>query len=201
MFQKVSISLLFVCLAVSSSSADDIVKLDLLEIGCPQELNVYDSYWTTDFDLGDTFIEITDVYMEWSGEITGGLAVDWLNPDPCPIVIGIGAYIGRPSVEWRHTGVWGGASTYPEPQPFSCTSDLLGLYPLPELFNGTGTISLQYELLIILEGHYVELGPVFLDKANLVIEGVIPEPSTILLFAFGAFGIIRNRNCSISRHI
>ena len=50
----------------------DIVELPLAAGG------TYDfdaSYWTSDFDFGITFTSISNVYVDWAGGITGGLAV------------------------------------------------------------------------------------------------------------------------------
>ena len=133
--------------------------------------------WTTDFDLGVTFTEISNVYIDWSGEITGGLAINYNDPDnPFPIDVGIGSYLERP-LNWRHVSLWGGESTYPNPEPFDYLSEYIyGGMPWSELYDGQGTITIEYKELIMLDGSYIEHGSITLDSATLVVEGiVVPE--------------------------
>jgi hypothetical protein len=86
-----------------------IVQLDLFDLGCPTEFNWDNSYWRTDFDLGVTFTEISNVYIDWSGEITAGLAVEPTRPgqQPFPLEVGIGASLGGFPYP-RFAQVWGG---------------------------------------------------------------------------------------------
>ena len=157
-----------------------------LPLDCAGTYNPDNQYWTTDFDLGVSFTEIHHVYIDWSGEITGGLAVDDLNPDPFPIDVGIGAYLESPP-NWRHTTRWGGAATHPDAEVFDVQSEFVyGTMPWSELFDGEGTISIEYNELVILNGTYVESGSVFLNSANLVVDGhIITEPATQLLLSSG----------------
>lgn len=90
--------------SVASSNAD-IVQLPL---DCAGIYDLNTPAWTLDFDLGVTFTDISHVYIDWSGDITGGLATDPYTPgDPFPIDVEIGAYLGN-SPNWRHTTVQGG---------------------------------------------------------------------------------------------
>src|SRR3989339_1322847 len=83
-----------------------IVELDLFSIGCPTEFDFDSSFWRTNFDLGVTFTEISHVYIDWSGEITAGLATSTSNPQPYPINVGARVSIGIP-FPWQYTEVWG----------------------------------------------------------------------------------------------
>lgn len=179
--------IVFIVAVTSASAGADIVELDLFTLGCPSTYDYDSPYWTSDFDLGVTFTEIFHVYIDWSGEITGGLAVDDSNPDePFPIDVGIGAYLESPP-NWRHTTRWGGAATHPDAEVFDVQSEFVyGTMPWSELFDGEGTITIEYKELVILNGTYVESGSVFLNSATLVVDGtIVPEPASILLLAMG----------------
>lgn len=170
----------------------DIVELDLFSIGCPTEFDFNSPYWTSDFELGVAFTEISSVYIDWSGEITAGLATYYGYPDePFPKEVGVYASLGfNPSL--RRTEVWGGEASYPAPELFDCLSKIgpSGTENWSDLLDGQGTITVGYTELIMLNGYYVESGLVTLSSATLVVDGVIvPEPVTILLLAMGAFGL------------
>jgi hypothetical protein len=173
----------------------DIVELDLFSLGCPTEFDFWDPpyWWTGDFDLGVTFTEISNVYIDWSGEITGGLAI-LLDPvtfkpigEPFPIEAGVYASLGfNPYL--RRTTVWGGRVTYPDPEPFDCRSefDLVGSSTWSDLLDGKGAITIGYTELTIFNGRNVEHGSITLDSATLVVDGVVvPEPASILLLVMG----------------
>ena len=74
--------------------------------------------------------------------------------------------------------------------------ELLGTTTWSDLLDGQGTIKIQYMEVIILNWHYIEHGFVSLDRAILRVEGVIPEPASILLLAIGIFGV-RTRKCRL----
>jgi hypothetical protein len=57
--------------------------------------------------------------------------------------------------------------------------------PLSDLLDGQGKISLSYQEAVGIDLTYVEHGSVVLDSAKLIVEGVIPEPATALLFTLG----------------
>ncbi len=65
----IAIIALIVLFSITSAVAD-IVELDLFDLGCPSAYDPDSLYWTTDFDLGVTFIEISNVYIDWAVEIT-----------------------------------------------------------------------------------------------------------------------------------
>lgn len=80
---------------------------------------------SADFDLGVTFSHISHVYIDWEGEITGGMIqwYDWqtLEPvgEPLPASVGINATLG-PYPHLRSITLYGGGLTYPDPEPFDC---------------------------------------------------------------------------------
>jgi len=187
--RKIILTILVAVVLGFGGMADaDIVELNLLDLGCPTEFNWDSPYWTTNFDLGVTFFEISHVYMDWSGEITAGLAILYDNPDePFPLDVGVYTSLGfNPYL--RRATIWGGETTYPETQVFDCLSEigLTGTSTWSDLLDGQGTITIGYTEFIMLFGRYVEHGFVNLTKATLVVDGVIvPEPATFLLMGLG----------------
>ncbi len=165
------------------------VQLDLLNLGCPTELNIDTPYWQTNFDLGVTFTEISHVYMDWSGQIMAGLYSDPAQqPQPFPLNAGIYAAMGRPFT-WRYTTtVSGGEATYPAAEPFGQISEFIhGNMPWSTLFDGQGDVTVQYDEPVAGSsgGQWLTHGSITLEKAILVVEGTVPEPASILLLAAG----------------
>ena len=154
-----------------------------------REYNYNDPYLQMDFDLGVTFTEISNVYIDWSGEITAGLAIFYSNPDePFPLDVGIYASLGfNPSL--RRTEIWKGAESYPDAELYDELSEIkstTGATNWSDLLDGQGTITVGYTEYIIIDGHYTESGLVTLDNATLTVNGIlVPEPATILLLGFG----------------
>jgi len=172
----------------SGVSQADIVTLPL---DCAGEYTS-GSIWTTDFDFGVEFTDISHAYIDWSGEITAGLVELNSNPDePFPMDVGIIAYL-EPPIR-ANTLLLGGEPTYPEPEPFDCWSEFELEYDVENwsgLLDGQGTISVYYTEYIIIEGGYIEHGLVQLDEASLVIDGTpVPEPGTVLFLLTGSFAI------------
>jgi hypothetical protein len=178
-------------LGLAGTSEAVIVELDLLSLGCPTEFNLGTS-WQTDFDLGVSFTEITNVYMDWSGGITAGLAIYHDHPDePFPLDVGLFAFLGsNPSP--RVADVWGGQVTHPEAEPFDSLSEfeLLGTTTWSDLLDGQGWIGIGYTEAIMLFGEYIQPGSIDLSGATLAVEGtVVPEPATLLFLGIGAISL------------
>jgi len=187
-----AISGLVVLLSITAVNAD-IAELDLFDLGCQSVYDFDSQYWTTDFDLGVTFIEISNVYIDWAGEITAGLAIEYISPDETfPLDVGISASLGS-NPYFRSARIWGGEETYPNAELFDCQSEieLVGSSSWSDLFDGQGTITISYKEVIMLNGMYVEYGSATLDRATLIVEGVIPEPTTLLLLALGWLALLR----------
>jgi hypothetical protein len=188
------VSLLAACCVANA----DIVELTL---DCTGVYDFNTAPWSTNFDLGVSFTEISHVYIDWAGDITGGLAVQ-AGSDPFPMVVGTSASLGK-NPGARITSVWGGEVTYPDPEAFDVQSEfeLLGGSTWSDLLDGQGTISIYYEEVIILDGWYVEHGSVDLTGATLVVDGtIVPEPSALLLLAAGAV-YVRAKHRRISRPV
>ena len=189
-----AISVLVVLFGITGADAA-IVELPLATEG---RYDVNSPYLQTDFDLGVAFTEISHVYIDWSGSITAGLAVDPMipGPQPFPCDVGIYASLGfNPSL--RRITVWGGEVTYPEPQIFDFRSE----FELPpsttwsDLLDGQGTITIGYTQLVGPYLTYVEFGFVDLSSATLVVDGTpVPEPATVCLLALGGLALLRKRN-------
>jgi len=183
---KIIMMLMAMILGLVGIARSEIVELPL---GCEGTYNQDMPYWTGDFDLEVAFTEISNVYIDWDGGITAGLAIRYADPDnPLPLGVGTYASLGfNPSL--RRTTVWGGGLTYPDPESFDgmFEIELTGSSTWSDILDGEGTITIGYEELIILEGRYVESGSVVLNRGTLVVDGVVvPEPATILFFSTGS---------------
>ncbi len=170
----------------------DTVELDLFGLGCPTEFNWYNPYWQTDFDLGTGFIEISHVYIDWSGQITAALAQELdsqsLEPIGEPFPIGVGCYA---SMGYPHrTEIWGGQATHPVPEPFDLLSEIPpGTSTWSDLLDGQGSITIGYTEVVGPYLRYVEHGLIDISSATLIVEGIVPEPASIFLLAVGVFGL------------
>ena len=186
-----------------------IANADIVEfpLDCAGQYNFDSPYWSSDFYLGYTFTEISQVYIDWDGEITGGMAVQ-LDPqtleplgEPFPMIVEISAYLGS-NPYLRSTNVWGGAVTYPDPEPFDCLSEfeLYGGSTWSDLLDGTGTIIINYGEAISINGYYTEHGSIALDSATLIVDGVIvPEPTVLLFISIGVIGLRCKRHQGLHR--
>jgi hypothetical protein len=188
-----AISVLVVLSSITSVYAA-IIELPLAAEG-RYDVNTPD--WEMDFDLGVTFTDISHVYIDWSGEIMAGLAVDPMRPgpQPFPLDVGISAYLG--ANPWpRLAAVYGGEATYPEPEGFDVQSEfgLPGETTWSDLLDGQGTIVIDHAILGGPYLVYVEFGFVVLNEATLVVEGTpVPEPATIIFLALGMLGLCTGR--------
>jgi hypothetical protein len=185
---------LFVVLGLwTGSLRAEIVSLNLFDLGCQEFYDFNSSSWTTNFDLGITFTEISNIYVDWSGEITGGLAVK-MGSEPFPIDVGINASLGFNP--YRHALVRGGETTYPDAETFDLLSEVESAVPSTwsDLLDGQGTITVEYTEIIITFGQYVVHGNVVLSSATIIVDGVpVPEPAAILFLTLGSLLLTRRR--------
>ncbi|MDH4240762.1 MAG: PEP-CTERM sorting domain-containing protein [Phycisphaerae bacterium] len=188
-----AISILVVLFGITAADAA-IIELPLAAEG---RYDINSVHWEMDFDLGITFTEISHVYMDWSGEITAGLAIDQTTPGPQPFPLDVGLHASLGSNPWpRLTDVYGGEATYPEPEGFDFQSKfgLPGSTTWSDLLDGQGTISIYYVQLILVTGRYVESGFVDLSSATLIVEGTpVPEPATVIFLTLGVLGLCVGR--------
>jgi hypothetical protein len=184
----ITIRLAVLILGFTGMAKADTVELPL---NCAGTYDINTPYWTSDFDLGVTFSEISHVYIDWSGEITAGLAIYYTDPcNPFPLEVGIRAGFTFP---FRYVAVWGGEQSYPAPEPFDFLSEIKPS-TWSDLLDGQGTIRIQFEELIMTNGRYIKDGSVMLDDAALIVEGtVIPEPATFLLLSLGGIMLRKRR--------
>ena len=140
---------------IASPVQGDLVELDLLTMGCPQEFPGTWTYWESNFDLGVTFSNISHVYIDWAGEITGGMfqKTDPFTFEPIgdpikvdeAIIISLGYNPNQ-----REFIQWGAELTYPDPEPFESLAEieLPAATTWSDLLDGQGTVKIGYYALI-----------------------------------------------------
>jgi hypothetical protein len=191
-------AIIAIILAIAGVAWGDTVELPL---NCTGTYDINTPYWTTDFDLGVTFSEISHVYIDWSGEITAGLAIYYTDPcNPFPLEVGIRSAFSFP---FRYVEVWGGEEIYPSSEPFDFLSEIKPS-TWSDLLDGQGSISIQYQEVVwpfeLYGGEYIKHGSVILDDATLIVEGtVIPEPATTFLLLLGTGLMVRMRHSRTSK--
>ncbi|MFA5251988.1 MAG: PEP-CTERM sorting domain-containing protein [Phycisphaerae bacterium] len=187
-------AIIAIMLAMTGVALGDTVELPL---NCVGTYDVNAPPWTMDFDLGVTFSEISNVYIDWSGEINAMLyqISGNLTPSNRSLIAGIGAIPGE---GWlRSAWVQGGASTYPAPEPFNVRSEFYLSGPSAtwnSLLDGKDTVTILCPG-VMGDPFPIYQGSAVLNNATLVIKGtVVPEPATLLLFALGGLFLKRGRN-------
>jgi hypothetical protein len=181
MFKKTILVVLI--LGFAGMAKAHIVELNLFDLGCPTEFNFDSSYWQTDFDLGVEFVEISTVYMDWSGEIRGQ-EIMYGGPIDSQFVATL--YELEPHNYFGRAYVQAGADTYPDPEPFELQSVFTN-DDWSALLDGKARIEIWFGdtiHLFSLVSLSVPRGE--LDSVILVVGGtVIPEPATLLLLTMG----------------
>ncbi len=163
------------------------------------------SNWTTDFDLGIIFSDISHIYLQWSGSITANEFEPIYSPIPLfePYYDG---YFKARLYEFNFTtllaerSVYGGADTAPNPEPFDLHSEF-SMSDYSAFLDGVGSIQIRlgqkYPLAWYADIPIVRLvssASGQLDPAKLIFDGtIIPEPATLLLLAFGTL-MLRKKN-------
>lgn len=151
--------------------------------------------WTSSFDFGVTFSEITQVSIQWSGSMRN-VIVSLPNPsreENWDTILRAALDLGTGSAS---TTTQAGASTYPIPESFDCESVFTDLTEskLVGLLDGTGEILIEYSPYAFIEGAggIASHGEIFLNDATLIIEGtVVPEPICISMLLVGVTAQLR----------
>lgn len=177
-----------------------IAKADTVELplNCAGAYDVNTPLWTTDFDLGVTFSEISNVYIRWSGTITGELRYDCGSTFPVDAEFWIGFYKSHLTGYFGSAYMIGGADTYPIPESFDSNtvfrfpSYLLGR---SELLDGQASIAVGFYMAGYYDFEETLIYPTGqLDSATLIFEGtVVPEPCSLVLLAGGMIYLLRKR--------
>lgn len=153
--------------------------------------------WTTDFDLGVSFTQISSIYIDWSGSITAELIA--LVDDPYVTLPWDAQFVANLYDLSSHdfcgaAYVVGGEATYPLPDPFDLQSAFSN-NAWSKLLGGQGTVEIGFWGTILPAIYYtVEPPSGQIQSATLVLEGTpVPEPITLLLLGAGAIALLRKR--------
>ena len=150
--------------------------------------------WTGQFDLGLEFSQIDNVYVEWSGEITAGLAESWSGGvEPRDGRFVVEPYEG--DIEFGRAAVNAGEATYPDPEPFDEQTgfDYLNY---ARLLDGQAEVEIWLNQVIHVGDMGAYPGPSGdLFGASLFIEGtIVPEPVSVVMLTYGVgCGLLRRR--------
>lgn len=176
-------------LIFATTGRADVVEFPL---SCEGQYNALDT-WSTNFDLGLSFTEVTNVYIDWSGTITAELVAPAISPEqtyPIDARFVAKLYESDPYDYFGRAYVEAGQETYPNPELFQTQSAFTD-EDWSMLLDGQGNIEIwfggieRWSDIITIEDPIGQL-----NSATLVIEGaIIPEPMSIILLAIGIAGV------------
>jgi len=183
-------------LGFAGMASAGIVELNLFDLGCPTEFDFDSPYWRTDFDIGVTFAEITNVYINWSGEIEAELVGPCGPTGSCPLdaLFVAWLYESNPQDYFGHTSIQTGEATWPQAEVFDIQSAFTN-EGWSMLLDGNSSIEIHlagiYRPLYL---HTIAYPSGRLNSASLLFEGtVVPEPTVLLFLVIGIVGIRLNK--------
>lgn len=175
--RKMMLSILLLTVGVAKGA---IIEFPL---NCEGEY-IYGDTWTADVDFGVEFAEISNVYIDWSGEITA--SQDMFVLVAYQFVASL--YEFDPHDYFSQASVRGGVATYPDPEPFSLPSTFTD-EDWTLLLDGQSSIQIWFGDTPH-AGSGGAGGSGTLNQSKLIVEGVVvPEPTTVLLLSCGLFWI------------
>ncbi len=165
---------------ISSLANGEILEI---ELDCGGEYDLFDN-WIMNLDLGVSFTEISNIYIDWSGEITGELSTFAGNEYPTIGVFSLLLYKMDPHVDLlAHTSVSGGLATYPEPEFFDTVQSLTN-DGWETFYDGSAMAEINFNRGPRFGDFVVVPSSGVLNSAKLIVEGtLIPEPTSLLLIA------------------
>ena len=178
------ILLLFLLFGITAANAA-IVEFPLAAEG------LYDNnspYWQSSFDLGVSFTEITNVYIDWSGTIKASLVGIIERPGSSPYnAMFMAKLYGLELDLYYYSGsveVYAGKETYPEPEPFDVQSQFTD-QGWSMLLDGRGQVEiLLHEGLLPAVAYIIEDPSGQIYSATLIFEGTLDrEPAIIFVDA------------------
>jgi hypothetical protein len=182
MSKKVAITTVVILMKITGAGLAVTVTVELPEfVG---ELQPYPNQPTASFDLGTSFLQIDEVYIQIKGTFAPGVARSMITGE-----------------SWELTPE---LNLVMDPGVGSC---YVFVHPLESPFDVEGTLKLKYgatwdflldsknQVSIYLDwgGVIPEIsiiaGSVQISSAYITVEGTVPEPATILFLAVGVVGV------------
>ena len=177
-----------VLLAVVLSLISPLARAEIFTVELPEFLGPWDEaiyMKTASFDFGTSFLQIYDVRIQLEGAFTAGLAhgdglvvpEDVWSDVPGAIDVYMDA----------GDGLWGtGSLVYEDPlfvdesldQAFGATWDFL--------LDGTDQVNLSFSSAGVVGWIVVTEPTVDITDDYLVVNGIVPEPSTLVIFGLGS---------------
>ena len=177
-----AISVLVVLFGIADAAPATIFTIELPEL--VGELQPYPNNPTAAFDFGTSFVIIDEVRIQMTGTFTLGLARSMITGETWELT---------PEVElYMDPGV---GSCYVFLHPLESPFDVEGTFVLRHgatwdfLLDGTGEVPANPGWGGGTPDIVITPGSVEVSQAYLTVEGVIPEPASILLLALGIVGV------------
>jgi hypothetical protein len=184
---KITLTLAIVLAICSASASAEIFTVELPEFLGTLDESTYMK--TTTFDFGTSFFEIYDVSIQLEGTCTFGSAHGdgvWIPEDEWTDVHPHFGFAMDPPDGLCGVGVIVEESPFVIDEPlgllFGATWDFL--------LDGTDHVTLDFNWGFGIDGWVIVTTPTAdITEAYLIVDGIVPEPATILLFAIGAIAI------------